>query len=130
MSEYELYLCHHGVKGMKWGVRKKNNEQDLTRRNYKTGAKVKKTIKNQAKLIGGTMAFDFGMKATALAVKEVVGGTLVYTNPAAALGYKVVTDLLFAGWSGLAAAEVGRATIDIGVDAVSTFMHNRRVSKR
>ena len=23
--KYELYLCHHGIKGMKWGIRKQKN---------------------------------------------------------------------------------------------------------
>jgi hypothetical protein len=32
MDEYELYLCHHGVKGMKWGVRKARQLVDTSRR--------------------------------------------------------------------------------------------------
>lgn len=32
MDEYELYLCHHGVKGMKWGVRKARQLVDASGR--------------------------------------------------------------------------------------------------
>ena len=33
MVEYELYLCHHGVKGMKWGVRRSRN--NTAKKKYK-----------------------------------------------------------------------------------------------
>ena len=126
MYDYELY--HHGVKGMKWGVRKDANK-DSTRRNYKTGDKLKKTLGRQVTGLAAAGVADWGMRTIALATKDVVGLGLVYTNPTLALGYKVASDLLAAGTSAVWLAEVGRATIDIGADAVSTFMHNRRVSK-
>jgi hypothetical protein len=34
--EYEYYLCHHGVKGMKWGVRKKRDSYTTVRQARKT----------------------------------------------------------------------------------------------
>lgn len=33
MPEYELYLCHHGVKGMKWGVRR--SRRNTAKKKYK-----------------------------------------------------------------------------------------------
>lgn len=39
------YLIHHGVKGMKWGVRKKTSSG----RSSNTSSKIKKIAKNQAK---------------------------------------------------------------------------------
>lgn len=37
MDKYEVYLCHHGVKGMKWGVRKARQFVDAS------GRAIKKT---------------------------------------------------------------------------------------
>lgn len=37
--EYELYLAHHGVKGMKWGVRKARKNENKVERKYARAGK-------------------------------------------------------------------------------------------
>lgn len=43
--EYENYLCHHGVKGMKWGVRKDRKTTSSFSRKKKTTKKNQNGIK-------------------------------------------------------------------------------------
>ena len=50
MSEYELY--HHGVKGMKWGVRKKRYEADVERSAKKLANLKTKEFESATKLAG------------------------------------------------------------------------------
>lgn len=45
MPEYELYLCHHGVKGMKWGVRKKKDRYVSRIQSRRNAAKAAKESK-------------------------------------------------------------------------------------
>lgn len=42
MAEYELYLCHHGVKGMKWGVRRATKKAGRADRLNKKALKLEK----------------------------------------------------------------------------------------
>lgn len=41
----EDYLCHHGVKGMKWGVRKQRPKSSVTSFRRKSSSKAKATKK-------------------------------------------------------------------------------------
>lgn len=50
MDNYELYLQHHGVKGMKWGVRKKDKvSNEVKKENWKKVDSAKKN-RNVAKV--------------------------------------------------------------------------------
>lgn len=52
---YAPYICHHGVKGQKWGVRKKlSNAASRT----KSFAKKHKTVIKTAAFIGGSIALN------------------------------------------------------------------------
>lgn len=44
LSDFETYLAHHGVKGMKWGVRKDRSGNSAKRITKKTNAKISKQI--------------------------------------------------------------------------------------
>ena len=50
--DYETasYLCHHGVKGMKWGVRKDKNRVSTSRTDRKIARIDKRIAKNEARI--------------------------------------------------------------------------------
>lgn len=83
--EYELELYHYGVKGMKWGVRKKYynddgslNERGQARQAYKDARKATRTAKRELRRAGRTAFGAKGLanyksaekKANAAAMKE------------------------------------------------------------
>lgn len=76
----EDYLCHHGVKGMKWGRRKQRTTSVKSRRSNKTN-KIKKTIqkkltnvdKDKVKTIAKTSAVIAGRAAVAVALGSGIG---------------------------------------------------------
>lgn len=65
---YDSYLEHYGVKGMKWGVRKKRNRSDTPKkpRSKMSPEKKKKILKGVAAgvAIGGTVAVAYATRNT------------------------------------------------------------------
>lgn len=47
--ENEYYLCHHGVKGMKWGRRKQRYKSKVVKKTDKSKAKKQKIVEESMK---------------------------------------------------------------------------------
>lgn len=126
MNEFELY--HHGVKGMKWGVRNKryyNSDGSLNDRGVKKYAKAEQYVRN--KKTERTKAAKTAAKGAKAAAKTL-----------SKVGKMYVTDQLFLGGAGTAATKaaiktVGRASITAytmargGYDIKWYDKHGRRV---
>lgn len=76
--EQEDYLCHHGVKGMKWGRRKQRTKSGGVKKSStkkvslksKINKTLKKVDKDKVKLIAATAAITLGSVAAAALVGQ------------------------------------------------------------
>lgn len=104
MNEYELY--HHGVKGMKWGVRKK---QTMNVYDEKTDTRLNsvKTIKGSSKSKNGVVNSSDKSSTASKTNKAInVGATVSAGLFIGSFGTKLVTKL---GYSHKTASLVGAA---------------------
>ena len=115
---YNNELYHHGIKGMKWGVRKVKETSDLRKKGYSAGDIVGHNINKQLKIAkserhshttAGHIVSAMGKNAVhGLALGIPVGlvlGRRVY-NPAIQAGLRVAGSLLAANYTAEAAARI------------------------
>lgn len=133
-------LAHYGVKGMKWGVRRKRDEHnksytDKQRKNDRAmyGNRAEKRINrklNEGYGLRGARHFEVERKErsekrkkTARKVRRAV------TSAAVAAGSMVVSDMLFNDGMGTrAAVDFGKAAVRTGMNVVNN-MKNARYSQ-
>lgn len=132
MHMYEPYLAHYGVKGMKWGVRRKRNEYNKNytdkqrkqdRAVYGRGAERRINRRmNEGYGVRGARAYEADRKerkdrrkSKARKVRKVVTGTAV------SIGSAWITDQIFnQGRNTKLVMDFGKTAINTGMDFVNT----------
>lgn len=127
-------LCHYGVKGMKWGIRRKRktrneNYSDKQRKNDRAlyGDRSEKRINkklNEGYGLRGARHFEVERKERKEKTKRVAKkGARAAAKAVATIGSYALTDEIFFGGAGRKAA--GRAAKTVGRAAASAVLRAR-----
>ena len=85
LRPYSDTLCHYGVKGMRWGIRRKRNSQSSNKNSGKNRSKkIARNVAIAASVVGSLYVYDklhnYGLGSKL--VKELIGITATYANAA------------------------------------------------
>lgn len=127
--EYEMVLCHHGVKGMKWGVRKKRLEERNQIRREKKAYREERAKERRKKLVHPALTKKEAVKKNRRAGIRRALGTFALSQTAALglakIGKKkaaiVVSNVGNAAAIGVSAAHIAR-----GKQIAKAYVENGR----
>lgn len=123
--EYELY--HHGVKGMKWGRRKKSNVSS-GRVNNKHSSKNERSYRTKEILKKSAITNGKRLALGMLVAEGAVSAVLYASNPAYPIAVQLVDKMVMGALGSMVAGSLMATTAEVAIDAAATYKHNKSIS--